>query len=627
MKTPSNSIARTSVIFIAVVSFTARYAASDEPVNTYPNPGYTLLGCYRDEDPTYFDYSVGSTLNWSGDTFPNKKQWWQEYKDGYARNPNAKYRIISAYFGVGHATQREPGLTVEKVRGRLDAFLAPEPGIPTYPQLLHGFCISEENTTYKNADLLDAAARHGIDKYGIPVWQWLSPPAPPAPTLAASGWVFDNYGVSYKWFRKHVMKYVSMDKPLHSMVWASDPSWYKKYESGQALIEDTNEELRVLKEFNIPASVFAVAQPGGSVGMWKSKNNPDMAAIRQWVKNVRKEMHTVKPGRRIPAESANRSQGQPVEAGRPNPIPTVYEEDFSGFRWIEDASLKGFLDLKLTSEPEARPGLLLVKTRADRAVDAALIYEFKSNHPLTEIRVQLDAAAPSVSESRNEIALSVDMKTWPLTASQAGNDRINSVTLDGDAQFLDGSDTVYLRVRMRNDAGAAGVPANRLDHLKVQCSNAGVALWWNDWGSSELQGPWAKFFRKIPDRDIDGDGKGGYIKLDSTGMTVWGTKKIQAPEGHRIDDIVIDWGVVEAYKKRGGCWIIQASPTGAFAGEEAEARHEMGWGRLLLDLRGKAAFEGIATLHVRLMGSNSYNYQSSYAGPITVIGSVIPERR
>jgi len=181
-----NTITRVSAIFIASVSFASRHAAADEPVNTYPNPGYTLLGCYRDEDPAYFDYSVGSTLNWSGDTFPNKKQWWQEYKNSYARNPNFKYRIISGYFGIGHATQREPGLTVEKVRAPLDAFLAPEPGIPTYPQLLHGFCISEENTTYTNHDFLDAAARHGIDKYGIPVWQWLAHrrllcrPLPPA---------------------------------------------------------------------------------------------------------------------------------------------------------------------------------------------------------------------------------------------------------------------------------------------------------------------------------------------------------------------------------------------------------------------------------------------------------------
>jgi hypothetical protein len=242
--------------------------------NTYPDPGFTLMGSFRDADPAFFDYAVGAIVNWSGDDFPNKKQWWQEYRQSYLKYPLYKYTIFSGYFGVGHATNREPGLTAEKVRARLDAFLAPEPGIETYPELLHGFCISEENTTWKNADLMDAAARHGIEKYGIPVWQWLSPPGAPNPTVAASGWVYDGYAVEYEWFRKLTMKYLSMGKPVHCMVWASDPSWYHKYPNGQALIDDTNEELRVLGEFNVPVSVFAVAQPGGSAASGKARTTP-----------------------------------------------------------------------------------------------------------------------------------------------------------------------------------------------------------------------------------------------------------------------------------------------------------------------------------------------------------------
>ena len=304
--------------------------------NSYPDPGYTLLGAYRDADARFFDYSVGGTLNWSGDTFPNKKQWWQDFKKGYETNPNARYTIYSAYFGIGHATHREEGLTCEKVRARLDAFLAPEPGVPTYPHLLHGITISEENTTYTNADLMDCAARYGFEKYGVRLWQWLSPPEPPAPSVAAYGWVYDMYGPTYEWFRKHTMKHVCMDKPIHAMVWASDPTWYIEYPDGQALIDDTNEELAILKEFNIPTSLFAVAQPGGSVGTWKGKNNPDMAAIREWTQQVRRDMHLVPPGKRKRMESANHSQGVPIEAARPGNIPTLYQDDFTGFKWIDD---------------------------------------------------------------------------------------------------------------------------------------------------------------------------------------------------------------------------------------------------------------------------------------------------
>ena len=382
-------------IFALSAVFVIPNFGADDSTNTYPDPGYTLLGCYRDEDPAYFDYGVGVILNWSGDTFPNKKTWWQEYKDSYETRPNAKYRIISGYFGIGHATQREEGLTVEKVRARLDALLA--------------------------------------------------------------------------------------------------------------------------------------------------------------------------------------------------------------------------------------------MTRADRPVDAALVYEFKSDHPLTRIRVQLDGAAPGASRSRNEIALSVDGKTWSRSVAQAGNDAIEPLTLAAGESLLGqvgndkGSHRVFVRVRMQNDAGKAGVVANQLDHLTVQCANAGVALWWNDWGSAEQQGPWAKFFHAAPDRDIDRDGHGGYIKLDSTTLTEWGTQRIDAPAGQRMHEVVVDWGRVEAYKKRGGCWIVQASPTGAFAGEETELRHDGAWGRLLLDLRGDPAFTAIPTMYLRLKGSNSYNHQSSYAGPITVIGTLKPE--
>jgi hypothetical protein len=213
-----------------------------------------------------------------------------------------------------------------------------------------------------------------------------------------------------------------------------------------------------------------------------------MAAIRQWVKDVRRDIHAVPPQTRKPLASANRSRGRAVEVGRPDPIPTVYEENFEDFRWIDDATLSGFLDMKLTSEPEARPGMLLANTRGDRAVDAALIYEFKSDHPLTRITVDLAAAAPQATGSRNEIALSVDKVTWPLSAAQAGNEDIETVSLSGDARFLNGANTVYVRVRMQNAAGAEGREANRLDHLLVRCANAGTALWCNDWGTARQQG-------------------------------------------------------------------------------------------------------------------------------------------
>ena len=436
------------------------------------------------------------------------------------------------------------------------------------------------------------------------------------------------YGPTYEWFRKHTMKYVCMDKPIHAMVWASDPTWYIEYEDGQALIDDTNEELAILKEFNISTSLFAVGQPGGSVGQWKSKNNPDMAAIREWSQQVRRDMHLVKPGKRKPMDSANRSQGAPIEAARPRKIPTLYEDDFSHFKWIDDASIRGFLDLKLTSEPEARPGLLLVKTRADRPVETALIYEFASpEYPLSVIRVRVDSAAPAASRSKNQVALSLDGNTWHMAVEQAGTEQVEPVTLAADDTFFNGAKRVYLRILMQNDAGAAGMPANRLDHLRVECGHGGFALWWNDWGTAEQQGNWARYVRADEHLDIDGDGDGGSIHLETTGPTAWGTQRIDAPEGKLMKGIVIDWGMV--YRDTvscGGFWEIHASPTGQFEGEQITARTPNGRDtrRLMLDLRENADFDGIRTMHVRLAGANGCVPGASRAGPISVVGMLVP---
>ena len=59
-------------------------AESRRRENTYPDPGYTLLGCFRDADARFFDYSVGTILqSWRGETFLHKQQWWAEYKQAY----------------------------------------------------------------------------------------------------------------------------------------------------------------------------------------------------------------------------------------------------------------------------------------------------------------------------------------------------------------------------------------------------------------------------------------------------------------------------------------------------------------------------------------------------------------
>jgi len=96
-----------------------------------------------------------------------------------------------------------------------------------------------------------------------------------------------------------------------------------------------------------------------------------------------------------------------------------------------------------------------------------------------------------------------------------------------------------------------------------------------------------------------------------------------------MKDIVVDWGMV--YRDTLSCngyWEIQLSTTGEFAGEQVTAKTPEGRNRLRLslDLRENPDFIGISTMYIRLAGSNGCVPGASFAGPISIVGTLaIPE--
>ncbi len=435
-------------------------AWAETKVRPYPDHGYAQLGVYAGGPPSHFDYQLQRLI--LADSFPNKKQWWESRRADHKAGRSNKQDIYMIHVGLREGA---------KAKRRIDAWLKPEPGVPTSPELIPAICLEEENILARK-DILDALARHIRSAYRIPVFQWWSDPMEPSPQLTADGWIFDAYFWGYPGFRKHLMKFVALGKPVVCVVWAADPAWRDyaagKYSNASALMHDTDVQFRTCMEFNVSTALFAVAGPHGSVGSWLGSDTRDMVALRNWVRTKRAHMHAVKPGE-LPLTSANFShRSRAIPVGGDADAPSVYEEDFSGFRWIEDANVTGFLDLKLTSLPQ-KPGFLLAKTRADRPVEATLTYRFESYFPLQKVAVQLEGAAAAAARGRNEIAVSLDEQDWPLKAEQAGNDRIQPITLRVGAEFLKGSRTFFLRVRMSNDGKVAHVPANRLDRLTVKC--------------------------------------------------------------------------------------------------------------------------------------------------------------
>ena len=430
--------------------------------HSYPDPGYRLLGVYGGGDDRHFDYHLGK-LSLS-DTFPDKAAWWDGVKASRAGQDDAhRHDVLIVYCG-----ERDADLPTCKQR--LDAWLAAEKDCPTYPELIPAICLGEENTGGR-VEVLDGLARHVREKYGIPVFQWYTDPFPPDPNLTADGWIWDSYGWDRVKFRKHLMKFVALGKPAICVPWATDPHWpqWTQYPTTEALINREWHQFDTSREFNISCAAFAVAGPTGSVNHWMGSETADMVQLRAALQLKREEMHDTRPGT-LPLSSANFSvRDRSVSVGGDHDAPSVYEESFSGFQWLHDADVRGFLGLQLTSRPE-EPGFLTLKTKSGETSRASLVYRFESYFPLESVEVTLEAAAPTDARCRNTLAISTDElgRDWPLEVKQDRADKIDSLTLD-DGGSLKGRHVFFVRVSMENAAQQAGLGGNRLDRLRVRC--------------------------------------------------------------------------------------------------------------------------------------------------------------
>ena len=154
-----------------VCALTVCQAGADVKVRPYPYPGYRLMGT-ASGGPGWVDYDPVHKMGLQ-DTFPNKKAWWADVKAREDAGTRDLFEIFSLYFGVGLGRNFEEGLTIETVKKRFDAWLAPEPGVPTYPELIPAVYPSEENVP-AHGEILSQTARYVRETYGIPVFQWLT---------------------------------------------------------------------------------------------------------------------------------------------------------------------------------------------------------------------------------------------------------------------------------------------------------------------------------------------------------------------------------------------------------------------------------------------------------------------
>ena len=561
------------LLLLAVLPLIER--AHAQKTRPYPDPGYGQMGVYARGPDSYFDYHLAKMK--LGDTFPNKRRFWADLKaDESRRQSSHRHDIYFIYCG-----ERSESLQI--VKSRVDAWLKPESDIPTYPELIPAICIGEENVPSRNA-VLDGLARHIRETYGIPVCQFYSMPLSPDPDLTADGWVFDAYGMQNVEFRKHLMKYVVLDKPVVCIPWASDPHWsgWSKSSDTAAMINREWHQFHTCMEFDVSCAVFAVAGPG-AMNPWLGSQTKHMVKLRNWLRTKREEMHAFQEND-LPLRSANFSaRDRSVLVGGDPEAPSVYEEDFSGFGWIHDADTRGFLNLKLTSRPDD-PGFLLAKTVLGQKARASLTYRFESYFPIESVRVVLDASAPNASRSRNELAISTDElgQSWPQSTVQSDADSIQPLVLNDDEQ-LKGRHVFYLQVSMENCAGSVGqianpshedLPANRLDRLRVECvhqpppSGATAKLVADAYGNLSYEDDFSttrwRHLGSVKARHEDHGGyRDGRFWVGMVGGYATSTELVQrVSSSRRLKELAVTADCYADGKNLGGSAVLQVAPRG-----------------------------------------------------------------
>ena len=451
---------RVHVLLICCLCIQSALAQTE--VRSYPDPGFRQLGVYGGGPEQHFDYFLHKLS--LPDTFPNKAAWWASlHRERTTLNNARRHDLFIVYSG-------EKDGNLEDAKRRIDAWLASEPGSPTYPELIPAICLGEENT---GADdfVLKALAEHIRSQYRIPVFQWYSDPLPPSPELTADGWIWDSYGWDGVRFRKHLMKFTALRKPAICVPWAADPHWpqWTQYPTTAALIDREWRQFEICREFNVGCAVFAVAGPHGSVNTWAGSSAPELIKLRHALRTQRQAMHAVRAGE-LPLSSANiAARDRTIAVGGDPDLPSEYEESFSGFAWIHDAELHGFLNLRLTSRPD-KPGFLELVPRDKGPALASLVYRFQSWFPLEQVEILLDASVSASPGTRNILSLTTDEteQTWPLEAIQE-QPNVGSLLRLKDEQLVKGKQVFLVRILMEHAQGEAGIVANRLDRLRVRC--------------------------------------------------------------------------------------------------------------------------------------------------------------
>ncbi len=262
--------------------------------------------------------------------------------------------------------------------------------------------LSEENIVWNNGlEVQNRLYDHVKQKWGLTVYQWYTPYDVPNAKAKADGWIIDPYRWQTQAFRKYLMKYLVTGKPVINCINASPE--IEPWEASQ-------DQVDVCREFNIPMFFYCVDPLQGSPFIWMKTDEPSMARWRGWFFRTREMAHGTDTSE-LPLPSADYSPGQPVEVAGDEANRFEYADDFLGLKFIDDATINGFMSLRWDGEKERLGVIASAQPPARTSLTYHLFSEFKMRDPSMAATFEPEPGAGASLR----VSFSGDGHTWQDT--------------------------------------------------------------------------------------------------------------------------------------------------------------------------------------------------------------------
>jgi len=256
--------------------------------------------------------------------------------------------------------------------------------------------LSEENIAWNNGlEIQNQLYDHVKQRYpDLTVYQWFTPYDTPHAGVRADGWIIDPYRLQTQDFRKYLMKWLSTGLPVINCINASP-------EVGA--FSSSQDQVDVCREFNVPMFFYAVDSMQGSPFIWMQTDEPELATWRGWFFRVREMCHATDVSR-LPLPGAQWSYGIPMEIAGGADNRFTYIDDFSDTKFIDDATIDGFLSLRWDGFGR-RLGVL-------GGDEATLTWHLWSAFEIRAPAVSLTVVPEEGATGRVALSYSADGNTW-----------------------------------------------------------------------------------------------------------------------------------------------------------------------------------------------------------------------